>query len=389
MITNRLAFEAVLTARRDPRVDVLRGLALVMIFIDHVPANVLGWLTLHVFSYADAAEVFVLFAGFASMLAYGKVMLRQGFAAGSRKIGARCVRLYSVQVLLFLLTLVAGSVWASQFGGTARADDLFAQLGWKGVGYGVGLYALPAYLDILPLYLLLLGAFPLMFVGLRNRPRLTLGVSVAVWAAAAWLPGVDMPNWLDPHGWYFDPFSWQLIFLIGAGLGLMLARNGTLPSRPWLTALCVAYLVLGASQSFPFVSWGLPDLRPFGEALPTPDKTHLGLLRILGALAWVQVIFRDGAGTSWVRNPVARSMEWCGRHSLPVFATGCALALVGRLAMATFGEGPLMQVAVNLVGISTLVVLGWRLDHPTPSVAGRHRDMRAVWDAIRTHQPRG
>ncbi len=387
MNTNQRAFEAVLTARRDARVDVLRGLALMMIFIDHVPANLLGWLTLHVFSYADAAELFVLFAGFASMFAYGKVMLRRGFVAGARKIAARCLRLYVVQVALVLFSIVVGAVWTLQFPGIAFGDDLLARYGWNSIYYGVGLYMLPPYLDILPVYLMLLAAFPLMFLGLRSRPRLTFGVSVVVWAAAAWLPGINMPRWLEPNGWYFDPFSWQLIFLIGAGLALMLARTGTLPRRRWLTALCIAYLLMGASQSFPFVSWGLPDLRPFGGALPTPDKTHLGLLRILGTLAWVQVIFREGAGRGWVDNLIGRALEACGRHSLPVFATGCALAMLGRLATDTFGDGVAMQLLLNLVGGSALLALGWRLDHPARPVAGDHEPR--LWAASRTLPPHG
>lgn len=387
MITNQRAFEAVLAARRDARVDVLRGLALMMIFIDHVPANLLGWLTLHVFSYADAAEVFVLFAGFASMFAYGKVMVRRGFLAAMRKIGARCLRLYLVQVALVLFTFGLGAAWARYFGGLPFDDDLFRQYGWRGVVYGAGLYSLPAYIDILPLYLLLLAAFPLVFLGLRSRPRLTLGMSVAVWATAAWFPGVNMPRWLDSRGWFFDPFSWQLIFVIGATLALLLARDGALPSRRWLTVLSAGYLLIGASQSFPFVSWGLPDLRPFGEALPTPDKTHLGLLRILASLAWIQVIFRGGAGRAWVANPVARALERCGRHSLPVFAVGVALALLGRLAMATFGEGAAMQVAVNVLGGGLLLALGWRLDRPTRPAA--HGGEPSLWIASRTHPPRG
>ena len=387
MITNQRAFEAVLTARRDARVDVLRGLALMMIYIDHVPANLLGWLTLHVFSYADAAEVFVLFAGFASMFAYGKVMLREGFVAGVRKIGARCLRLYAVQVVLVVFTFAVGAAWASQFSSIAFDDNLFGQYGWRGLIYGIGIYSLPPYLDILPLYLMLLAVFPLMFLGLRSRPRLTLGVSIVVWAAAAWLPGINMPRWTDPHGWYFDPFSWQLIFLIGAALALLLARDGTLPARRWLTVLSAGYLLLGASQSFPFVSWGLPDLRPLGEALPTPDKTHLGLLRILASLAWIQLIFRAGAGRRWVANPVARALERCGRHSLPVFAVGCALALVGRLAVATFGDGIAMQLALDGLGGGLLLALGWRLDHPTR--AGSHNEEPAIWGASRTHPPHG
>src|ERR1700743_2832614 len=58
------------SSRRDPRIDVFRGLSLLMIFIDHIPQNALGVTTLHNFSFSDAAEVFVLLAGFSSMLAY-------------------------------------------------------------------------------------------------------------------------------------------------------------------------------------------------------------------------------------------------------------------------------------------------------------------------------
>ena len=81
--------DAILHAKRDARIDVLRGLALLMIFVDHIPGNKLGFVTLHVWGFADAAEPFVLFAGFASMLAYGKLMLRQGMAVGTRRVAGR------------------------------------------------------------------------------------------------------------------------------------------------------------------------------------------------------------------------------------------------------------------------------------------------------------
>ncbi len=58
-------------SKRDLRVDVLRGISLLMIFIDHIPDNSLGLVTIHNFGFSDAAEVFVLLAGFSSMLAYG------------------------------------------------------------------------------------------------------------------------------------------------------------------------------------------------------------------------------------------------------------------------------------------------------------------------------
>src|SRR5665213_1304563 len=70
---------------RDSRVDVLRGLALLMIFIDHVPGNLLSLVTLRNFGFADAAELFVLLAGFASMAAYGRIFSRDGIVPGLRR----------------------------------------------------------------------------------------------------------------------------------------------------------------------------------------------------------------------------------------------------------------------------------------------------------------
>lgn len=63
-------------AQRDLRIDFFRGLALLFIFIDHVPDNVLARFTLRNFGFADAAEVFVLLAGFSAVLAYGRTFER-------------------------------------------------------------------------------------------------------------------------------------------------------------------------------------------------------------------------------------------------------------------------------------------------------------------------
>jgi hypothetical protein len=58
------------TSSRDPRIDFLRGLALITIFIDHVPDNPLNLLTMRNFGFADAAELFLILAGISSMMAY-------------------------------------------------------------------------------------------------------------------------------------------------------------------------------------------------------------------------------------------------------------------------------------------------------------------------------
>ena len=57
---------------RDPRLDVLRGLALVTIFIDHVTGNFWENYISHNFGISDAAKGFVRISGISAALAYGQ-----------------------------------------------------------------------------------------------------------------------------------------------------------------------------------------------------------------------------------------------------------------------------------------------------------------------------
>ena len=54
---------------RDARLDMFRGLALVMIFINHVPGTFYETLTSRNFGFSDAAEAFVFMSGLAAGLA--------------------------------------------------------------------------------------------------------------------------------------------------------------------------------------------------------------------------------------------------------------------------------------------------------------------------------
>jgi hypothetical protein len=90
----------------------MRGLALLMIFVDHTPADPLNRVTMHNFGFCDAAEVFGLLAGMSSMLAYGKSFQRDGLVAGTRKMVLRCANIYLCQVGLLLTTIAVVLVWS-------------------------------------------------------------------------------------------------------------------------------------------------------------------------------------------------------------------------------------------------------------------------------------
>ena len=80
---------------RDLRLDLFRGLSLIFIFVDHVPDNVLSYLTLQSFSFCDAAEVFIFISGYAAAIVYGKALQRRGSIIATAQIYRRVWQLYA------------------------------------------------------------------------------------------------------------------------------------------------------------------------------------------------------------------------------------------------------------------------------------------------------
>ena len=356
------------TRRRDLRIDVIRGLALLMIFIDHMPNDLLNRVTLHNFGFSDAAEVFVLLAGYSAMMAYGKSFQRDGAARGLRRVAIRCARIYLFQAGLLLTTLLVMYGWTSYYHMKPGVIAPILQTPIAGLAHGLTLRALPGYLDILPLYVVLLAAFPAIYFGLRRAPWLTIGCSATVWLAAGQFHSLNLPNWMDNQGWYFDPFAWQFLFTIGAVLFMVTERGaGSLPRNSWAVRFCIAYLAFAFIQGAPFHDWNLPNLHPL--AMGPPDKSRLSWLRIVDILSLCQ--------KAWLR-PIAA----CGQHSLEVFSFGCLLALFGRLVFRTDGVNLVTEVGVNLVGLTAMCAAALWLAHGREAARARdtHQNAAAMLD---------
>jgi len=285
-----------------------------MIFVDHIPGNTLSLVTLRNFGFSDAAEVFVLLAGMSSMLAFGRVFEREGARSGLRRIVLRLGRIYLFQIGLLLTTLAVVLLWTThhQLHPTLVAPILNAPL--SGIARGLTLQAVPGYLDILPLYLVLLAVFPVLYLGLRFSPGLTLGVSAALWLAVNLDSNLNLPNWMNGGRWFFNPFAWQLLFTIGAALAMLAAAlGGSLPRARWLVWLCAAYLSFAFLESAPWAFWDLPSLRPFD--MEAPDKTQLAAVRILNILALAYLLLSSPALRALASRRFFRPLEACGRHS--------------------------------------------------------------------------
>jgi hypothetical protein len=346
---------------RDPRIDLLRGFALVTIFIDHVPDNPLTALTMRNFGFADAAELFVILAGVSAMMAYGRAFERDGARSGLRRVWLRCLRIYLFQAGLLLTTLVFVHQWREQFGPEAADLAPFFEHPVLAISHALALHALPASLNILPLYVVLLGLFPLIYAGIRYAPWVALSLSAAIWLGANVDHAFNLTNWLDGQGWFFDPFAWQFLFVLGVlGAVVLRTHGGELPRWRALTVASWAYLGGSLVLAAPWTAWGLPDLRVV--SFDPPDKTALAPVRLLDILAIVYLALGSPRLRRAARHAWAAPLVVCGKHSLEVFTLATLVALVFRVLFDGFGPIWQLQALVNILGIGAMVALGLLLE---------------------------
>ncbi len=91
------------------------------------------------------------------------------------------------------------------------------------------------YFNILPLYIVLMLWAPVAVALALRSPLLALTVSIGLYAAARAF-GLNLPNWPEPGGWFFNPIAWQLVFTLGV-VSAILWRDGLPRPAPWLVVL--------------------------------------------------------------------------------------------------------------------------------------------------------
>jgi hypothetical protein len=351
--------------RRDLRFDFFRGLALWLIFIDHIPTNVLNRFTIRNFGFSDAAEIFVFVSGYAAVLAYSRSMRDQGFLVGTAHIMRRAGQLYVAFVFLLAVSFAQITYLARHFKNPLFAEEDITELLGAPDAFLINALILRfnfANMDILPVYIVLLLLFPTMLWLLLRAPSAALAVSFLLYLAAGRL-GWNLPSY--PTGeWVINPLRWQLLFVFAAWCAAGGARHLRAVTRSNVTlTLAIGYLLLSYVT---VVTWNYPwlsDLKPgwLHTALYPIDKTNLDPLRFVHVLAYVLIVARfvqpDWAG---FRSPLAKPIILCGRNSLEIFCLGVFLSLVGHFLITELHGRIITQVVVSAAGIAVMVgVAAW------------------------------
>ncbi|BBE74021.1 OpgC family protein [Oharaeibacter diazotrophicus] len=354
------------TSSRDNGIDVLRGFALLSIFVNHIPNNVLEPFTHKNFGLSDSAELFVLLAGVAAAFAYFR-----GFAAGRPllAVGRTLKRAGTLYVAHLSSTVVGMAIFAlgvllydkpelfDEIRLNLIRDDFFhALVGLPLMTYQIG------YHNILPMYVCLLVVVGPMMLLASVGPRVMLAVSVALYAATQ-VFGWNMPNFPDAGGWFFNPFAWQLIFAIGFFVGLrVLEKRTPVPySRPlWWAAL--AYLV-GACIFHRWNFYGtIPEIPFLPHNFQINEKPWVAAPRLAHILSLAYVVGHSPV-MGWLRGlSTTNPLALLGRNALPVFWVGTALSMVGNVLMLARGLSVGEQLAYLAVGAAVQIGLAYGLD---------------------------
>ena len=354
---------------RDVRLDVFRGLCLVIIYVAHIWDNPWASFIPARFGFSDATEIFVFCSGMASAVAFGGTFAKRGFWIGTARILHRCWQVYWAHIGLFLVVIgfLAGVDRAWNTGGAYIAGlGLSSALNEHGPDMLFGLLTLrfvPNFFDILPMYLVVLVMLPLVVALAELDKRILTMLLLALWAIAS--TGVfDLPalSWAPEPGkpyktWFFNPFSWQIIFF--TGFAFMMDWLPPPPRSKALIAFCAAFVAL----SVPLAWWpGIEDsprLLGWSEVIaPLTNKTHFGPLRFLHFLALAYLAF-VAAGENGVRltGPGADALRRLGQQSLAIFLSGMVLSFVASVLLNVTGRGVVATAVINLGGIGVLVII--------------------------------
>jgi len=358
--------------------DVLRGVLLLMMVVDHSPSS-LRLFTDQPLGFFTTAECFVFVSAFLAGMIFRKRTEKLGFEAARSSSISRAWRIYRAHLVTVGFAFVLGSLFLSELPGVRNLLDHYLINPWAAIGGSLALLFRPPLMDILPMYILFSLLTPAAFWGARRLGWETvLLVSLSTWFIAQThvrdvllnafkdLPFIQ----LGP----FDLFAWQLLWVGGVFVGQRFQENKALLPRSRLLRLLLLILAIG------FLVWRWCSIA-FGPDPVTRmwlvDKWHLGPLRLINFFVAVSVVATFLKYLTRWEAPL-RPLLLIGRHMLPVFCSQICLSvlLIGCTDSGTLTAEPVTSSLV-LCQLSAAPLFAWFLEwrsaakvtvRPTPRV---------------------
>lgn len=350
---------------RDLRLDLFRGVANWAIYLDHIPDNVVNWITTRNYGFSDAADLFVFISGYTASFVYARMMLERGFIVGATRLTKRVWQLYVAHIILFVIYIASISYLALRFGDSEIINEFnvagLVDNATETLRQGLFLKFKPVNLDVLPLYIVLMGLFPPVLWFMLRRPNWTMAASIVLWVVSRH-QGWNLPAY--PAGtWYFNPFAWQVLFVFGSWCAMGGARNNMhIINSRYTLWFCIAYmifaLIMTMAGRFPDFGAMFPDW--LYSAFNPNDKTNLAPYRFLHFVVITVLVIRfipkDWAALEW---KMFDPLIVCGQQSLAVFCVGVFLSFVGHFELSMSSGSLFAQIFVSISGIAIMTIVAY------------------------------
>ena len=379
---------------RDIRLDFFRGLCLFIIFIAHMYGNPwASWIPAR-FGFSDATEIFVFCSGMASALAFGVAFERHGALIGFGRVLYRIWQVYWAHVSLFVLAIgltIVTDDWVAGGNGDylrgLQMENLFNENAKSALLGIVTLQWVPAYFDILPMYLAILCMLPAFYLLAQAGFPAAYGASLVVWLFAQlgylYVPG---PEW-SQSSWFFNPFGWQLVFF--TGFSFMKGWLPAPPRDPRLIWAAIAYVAITLPLEWEPLLLAFPELMEARQAIiPLIHKGHEGPMRFIHflALAYLAYVAVGERGEN-LKGPVVKVIAKVGTQSLGVFMAGILLSFVMGPFLNVVGRTYLTVFVANAGGIAALVAVAYTVAWFKAAPWARRSSPRDDRDADPSKQP--
>ncbi len=344
-------------------VDFWRGVALVFIFVNHIPGIYYSRFTHFHYSLSDSADLFVFLAGWALRLLVGASDRRHSTWYLVLRLGGRAVTIYAAQILITMIALAmlaAGAILLNnplllEWHNAAAVfhDPVATHVGLALITHQLG------YFDILPLYVvLMLIAAPIIAVVDRFAPWAVLPLSLVVYAVTLALQ-ISIPTWPVDGQWFFNPLAWQLVFVLGFvmaredGIGGFVRRH--IVAIRWIAAPIVIAALVCVLTGW----WWDPTKVPPPRLFFLIDKTFETPPRLIQFLALVAVMSATYPYILKASHGLVNFLSMLGRNSLYVFCVASILSLGGQIIRYIYQGNFVIDTAVVVCGVAIMALTAW------------------------------
>jgi hypothetical protein len=342
--------------------DILRGIFLLMMIVDHSPSQ-LRLFTDQPLGFFTTAEGFVFVSAFLAGMLFRRRIDESGFVTARSATIWRAWRIYCSHLLTVAFAFVIGSFFLGQFPGVSNLLDQYLKNPLAAlVGSAVLLFR-PPMMDILPMYVGFSFLTPLAFLAARRWGwKAVIYTSLVVWLISQMRVRDLLVTGFRGNPYVelgpFDILAWQLLWISGLFLGQRFQGGAAFALIPSSLQRVLPALVIG------FLAWRWGSIylgMDLSNQMWLLDKWHLGPLRLINffAMSWLVSKFlkRVECWEAWIR-----PLSLIGQHMLPVFCCQICLSilLIGMVEPLNDRE-PIASFLV-IVQLLSACLLGWLLD---------------------------